>query len=224
MHMASLLEEALAAARTLGDKYEIGSTLVHLGSAICEQRDYARAQCLYAEGLASLRNWGLHLTLPCFLHSGQRWGITCVAWDSCRTSLARWRNLGVSQWGWIAECLDAMAMICVAQRHLPEAGRLAGAADALRSLVGIPAAALTQRLCRRFSTVLAGQDRSLFDAAWLEGRTLLGTGDGCCWRCRMCLSLRTRVQRARRWKPSPPTYPANLTAREAKCAAAVGRG
>ena len=27
-------------------------------------------------------------------------------------------------------------MICVAQRHLPEAGRLAGAADALRSLVG----------------------------------------------------------------------------------------
>ena len=91
-----------------------------------------------------MRNWGLHLTLPMRTTT---WASTRLQGDylrrrdSCSTSLARWRNLGVSQWGWIAECLDAMAMICVAQRHLPEAGRLAGAADALRSLVGMPAAA-----------------------------------------------------------------------------------
>ena len=36
-----------------------------------------------------------------------------------------------------------------------------------------------------------------------------------CWRCRMCLSLRTRAESAP-LEALPPTYPANLTAREAE--------
>ncbi len=64
-------------------------------------------------------------------------------------------------------------MLCVAQRHLAEAGRLAGAADALRNLVGTPAASRSRSaFVGDFSSVRSQQDRSVFGAAWAEGQGL----------------------------------------------------
>ena len=81
--------------RTLGDKYEIGSTLVHLGSAICEQRDYARAQCLLCRRFGLFEELGIAFDIA-DAHYWDRHGAAAGdylrAWDSCALSLARWRN------------------------------------------------------------------------------------------------------------------------------------
>ena len=151
--------------------------LVHLGSAMCEQRDYARAQLLYEEGLAFFVELGLAFDIAdAHYYLGQAarlQGDYPRAWALFRESLARWRTLGISQWGWIAECLEGIAMLCVAQQHLAEAGRLAGAADALRRLVGMPAASRSRSaFVGDFSSVRSQQDRSVFGAAWAEGQGL----------------------------------------------------
>ena len=171
------LEESLATGRALGDNYEISSELVHLGSAMCEQGDYAKAQLLYEEGLALFVELGLDFDIAdghYYLGQAARLqGEHIRAWALFRESLARWRTLGVTQWGWIAECLDAMAMICIAQKYLAEAGRLAGAAEALRTLIGTPATSRSRSaFVADFGAVRSQEDRSRFDQGWAEGRGL----------------------------------------------------
>ncbi len=77
---------------------------------MCEQRDYARAQLLYEEGLALFVELGLAFDIAdAHYYLGQATrlqGDHPRAWALFRESLARWRTLGISQWGWIAECLE----------------------------------------------------------------------------------------------------------------------
>jgi predicted ATPase/DNA-binding CsgD family transcriptional regulator len=223
------LEEALALARALGDRYEISSELVHLGSAMCEQGDYAKAQLLYEEGLALFVELGLDFDIAdghYYLGQAARLqGDYTRAWALFRESLARWRALGLTQWGWIAECLDAMAMICIAQKHLVEAGRLAGAAEALRNLIGTPAASRSRSaFVADFSTVRSQEDRSRFDQGWAKGNELSSEEA-----MDYALSLPAELGAARLPARTPAgaaltPYPANLTGREVEILRLLAQG
>jgi predicted ATPase/DNA-binding CsgD family transcriptional regulator len=224
------LEESLATGRALGDKYEISSELVHLGSAMCEQGDYAQAQLLYEEGLALFVELDLDFDIAdghYYLGQAARLqGDHLRAWALFRESLARWRALGVTQWGWIAECLDGMATICIAQRHLVEAGRLAGAAEALRNLIGTPAASRSRSaFVADFGAVRLQEDRSRFDLGWAEGRELSSEQA-----MNYALSLPAEFAAERLPATKEPgtaastPYPANLTAREVEILRLLAQG
>jgi predicted ATPase/DNA-binding CsgD family transcriptional regulator len=171
------LEEGLAICRALGDKYMLGGMLLHLGSLMCEQQDYVRAQSLYEEGLALFQELGAEFDIADIYRSlGQAarlQGDYPRAWALFRESLARWRALGVSQWGWIAECLDGLATICAGHRQFVEAVRLSGAADALRTMIGMPTSSRSRNsFAGDLTTVRPQLDEAAFAAAWAEGRAL----------------------------------------------------
>ncbi len=224
------LQESLVIGRALGDKYEISSELVHLGSAMCEQGDYAKAQLLYEEGLALFVELGLDFDIAdghYYLGQAARLqGDNPRAWTLFRESLVRWRMLGVTEWGWIAECLDGMAMICIPQKCLIEAGRLAGAAEALRNLIGTPAASRSRSaFVADFGAVRSQEDRSRFDQGWAEGRGLSSAQamDYALSLPAEWATLRLAAAREPAGAASAP-YPANLTWREIEVLRLLAQG
>ncbi|HEY7494801.1 MAG TPA: hypothetical protein VIH59_27335, partial [Candidatus Tectomicrobia bacterium] len=76
----------------------------------------------------------------------------------------------------IAECLESLAEIAVAQQHLHQAARLLGAAEALRGDLGAPLAPREQaRVARHVATVRTGLGAAAFGAAWTAGQTTART-------------------------------------------------
>ena len=72
----------------------------------------------------------------------------------------------------IAECLEGLAEVAVAQQHLPQAAQFLGAAAALRTAIGAPLSPREQaRIARHMSTVRAGLGDAAFGAAWTAGQT-----------------------------------------------------
>jgi non-specific serine/threonine protein kinase len=214
------LEKCLAIFRALGNKYNIGGVLLHLGSAMCEQQDYVRAQSLYEEALALFQELGSDIEIADIYrslgHVARLQGDYARAWALFRESLARWRALGISQWGWIAECLDGIATLCAAQQQFVEAVRLAGAADALRNLIGMPASARSRSAFASDLTAVRTQlDEAAFAAAWAEGHAL--SSEQAIEYALALPEIPASASPPVAHEPValvPPTYPAGLTARE----------
>jgi DNA-binding winged helix-turn-helix (wHTH) protein len=71
----------------------------------------------------------------------------------------------------IAECLEGLADVAVAQQHLHQAAQLLGAAEALRAKIGAPLSPREQtRVARHVSTVRARLGDAAFGAAWAAGQ------------------------------------------------------
>ena len=86
-------------------------------------------------------------------------------------SLALRRELG-NKHG-LAECLEGLAGVAVAQRQLERAARLLGAAETLREATGAPLSPRERvRYDRDVSTVRAGLGEAAFAAAWATGKAM----------------------------------------------------
>ena len=84
-------------------------------------------------------------------------------------SLALRRELGDKHG--LAECLEGLAGVAVAQQHLERAARLLGAAAALREAIGAPLSPREQaRYDRDMSALRADLGEAAFAAAWATGR------------------------------------------------------
>src|SRR5262249_31655310 len=73
----------------------------------------------------------------------------------------------------LAECLEGLAGVAVAQQHLERAARLLGAAEPLREATGAPLSPRERvRYDRDVSAVRAGLDDVAFVAAWATGKAM----------------------------------------------------
>ena len=221
------ITEALEMARELGDKYEIGSELVHLGTVACEQHDYVRAESLYQEGLAFFQElgaeWDIADALHCLSQAVRLQGDYSRAWALFRESLARWRTLGVSQWGWISECLDGIATVCANQRQFIAAVRLAGAADALRTAIGMSTASSRISFRGDLTAARTQVDKAVFAAAWAEG-IALSAEQAMDYALALPEIFAPPPVATEPVALAPPTYPAGLTAREVEVLQLLAQG
>jgi hypothetical protein len=86
-------------------------------------------------------------------------------------SLALRRELGDKHG--LAESLEGLAGMAVAQQQLERAARLLGAAAALREAIGAPLSPRERvRYDRDVSTVHAGLDEAAFAAMWAMGKAM----------------------------------------------------
>jgi predicted ATPase/class 3 adenylate cyclase len=155
----SLLEESLAIRRELGDEARAASSLGNLGILAFERGDLDDAESRFLEALELDR-----------MH-GNEWG-TCTGLDSLvavaieRGDHERARELNramlasvqrVRDQELMAFGLEKAAILAAAENKAARAGRLAGAADAVREAAGI--------------------DRSDFDRGWLDRHLSQVAGD-----------------------------------------------
>jgi len=74
----------------------------------------------------------------------------------------------------LAECLEGLAGMAVAQQHLERAARLLGAAETLREAIGAPLSSRERvRYDRDVSAMRAGLGEAAFAAAWAAGKATL---------------------------------------------------
>jgi predicted ATPase/class 3 adenylate cyclase len=146
----SLLEESLALRRELGDEAGMASSLGNLGNLEFERGDLDDAEASFLEELeldrAHGNEWGTCAALDSLAAVAIERGQYERAYELNRDMLALAQRVGDSEL--IAFGLEKAAVLARQQRQLVRAGRLLGAADALRQAAGL--------------------DRSPFDSAWLE--------------------------------------------------------
>jgi DNA-binding CsgD family transcriptional regulator len=133
------LTEALALAREIDDKYQMASSLIHIGGIAKDNHKYLHAQTLYEEGLALFQemgaDWDTADALSKLGHLVQAKGNFSRAGELFRESLARWRAIGTFQWIGVAGCLDGLASVYAYHHQFEAAVNLFGAAEALRDVL-----------------------------------------------------------------------------------------
>jgi predicted ATPase/class 3 adenylate cyclase len=146
----SLLEESLAVRRELGDEARTASALSNLGVVAFEQGDLDEAEARFTESLALDRahgnEWGSAAALDNLAAVALERADSERARDLVRDTLEAAERVGDREV--IAFALEKAAVLAAMEGDALRAGRLAGAADALRESTGI--------------------DRSRFDGEWLE--------------------------------------------------------
>ena len=169
----ALLEESVTLFRDTGDKEGLALTLNFLGTVVHAQGDNERATALYEESLGLCTAIGFKWdTALAFCRLGT---VVHAQGDDARAtalyeeSLALYRELG-NKHG-LAECLEGLAGVAVAQRQLERAARLLGAAETLRQATGAPLSPGERaRYDRDMSAVRAGLGEAAFAAAWATGK------------------------------------------------------
>jgi Tetratricopeptide repeat len=137
------------------------------------QGDNERATALYEESLGLCTAIGFKWdTALAFCRLGT---VVHAQGDDARAtalyeeSLALYRELG-NKHG-LAECLEGLAGVAVAQRQLERAAQLLGAAETLRQATGAPLSpGARARYDRDMSAVRAGLGEAAFAAAWATGK------------------------------------------------------
>ena len=146
----SLLEESLAIRRELGDQARAASSLGNLGVLAFERGDLDEAESRFLEALELDRmhgnEWGASATLDSLVAVAIERGDHARARELNREMLASAKRVGDQES--IAFGLEKAAILAAVENEAARAGRLAGAADAVREAAGI--------------------DRSDFDRAWLD--------------------------------------------------------
>jgi tetratricopeptide (TPR) repeat protein len=177
----SLLEEKLAVDRELDNRWGVAESFLHLGFVASDQGEHERAAELYEESLALFRELGRT--------SGVAWslsGLGSVALHQqeyaraatlLKESLALFRELGdkpgIGTRGGLADCLERLARVAVAEGQPERAARLLGAAEALRDALGAPLPPADGAEYQRDVTVIrAGLGEEAFAAAWAAGRAM----------------------------------------------------
>ena len=171
-----LLEESLTLLRELGDTGIEGEVLGALGLVAFQQGNLALAHSLVEEGLTHLQAkndlnigdniaWTLALLAQVIACEGD--GATARAlYEQC-LAIARKGPLHLNT----PLYLEGLAGVVAAQGELPLAGRLWGAAEALRDGMGTPIPpAYRADYERSVATVHTLLGEQAFAAAWAEGR------------------------------------------------------
>ena len=182
---------------------------------------------MYQEGLAFFQElgaeWDIADALHCLSQAVRLQGDYSRAWALFRESLARWRTLGVSQWGWISECLDGIATVCANQRQFIAAVRLAGAADALRTAIGMSTASSRISFRGDLTAARTQVDKAVFAAAWAEG-IALSAEQAMDYALALPEIFAPPPVATEPVALAPPTYPAGLTAREVEVLQLLAQG
>jgi tetratricopeptide (TPR) repeat protein len=169
----ALLEESVALFRELDDRRGVSNGLTNLGYLALYQADYARAAALTAETVHIQRELGNleHvalclgiLGLATFLEGD---GPAAVPFFAESVQLSQ--ELGYKHV--LAFCLDGIAAFA-ATRRPDDAGRLFGAADALRESIGIDSDPEKEIVSEQRSAVRERLGLSAFEGAHAEGRLL----------------------------------------------------
>src|SRR6185312_2921094 len=155
----SLLEEGLAIRRELGDHARMASSLSNLGIGAFEQGDLDDAEGRFLEALeldrAHGNEWGAGAALDNLSAVAVERGDDERARELNREALISAQRVGDQEL--IAFGLEKAAVLAATESDAARAGRLAGAADAVRETAGI--------------------DRSDFDQEWLQRHLSRVVGD-----------------------------------------------
>jgi predicted ATPase len=172
---AALYEDALRLYRVLGDQVGIRSMLNNLGLAAFYQGDYEPAAALLEQALAMARDSGarnsaaIALTNLSLVAQARRDYERAAARQS--EALELYRMLGNRDG--LAHCFENFALIAAARREHESAARLAGAAEALRALLGAPGRPNDREFnARRYAVMREQLGEVAFDAAWTHGASL----------------------------------------------------
>jgi predicted ATPase/class 3 adenylate cyclase/Flp pilus assembly protein TadD len=168
----ALWEEALALGRKVGDRTRVRAVLTNMGYAAMVRGDFKRAEVHLEEGLAIARE----LNEP-YANAGSLLNLGIVATrrgDHGRAktlleeSLALHRELGSNRD--VAECLEVMAEVAGGLGEDLRAGRLWGAAGALRQATDNPWLLYEGRLHEPYLSAARSQmEESEWSEAWQEG-------------------------------------------------------
>jgi tetratricopeptide (TPR) repeat protein len=168
-------EESLSIHRELGHRLRIALTLGNLGELAHAQGDFASAQSLYDESLRLWKELGAKDGIACVLaglgNLAHDRGDYRVAQALHRESLeifSESRDL----WG-VAESLNLLAAVMLAQSEPRRATCLWSAAQRLRESIDVPLCpADQQKYDRRVAQARSTLGEAAFTAAWEEGRAL----------------------------------------------------
>jgi predicted ATPase/class 3 adenylate cyclase len=166
-----LLEESLAIRRELGDDTRTASTLGNLGTLAFERGDLDDAEARFLEELeldrANGNEWGTCAALDSLAAVAIERGHHERARELTREMLGLAKRVGDSEL--IAFGLEKAAVLAAVEGDAARAGRLAGAADAVRESVGIERSEFDSTWVERHLSAMAGAE---FGAARSEGREL----------------------------------------------------
>jgi non-specific serine/threonine protein kinase len=216
-------EEALTLARGLGDAGHslVAFTLVNLSQTVTLAGDHAYASALAEEGLALARATGYTMMAGVALLNLGR--IAVGRRDPRRAGalllegLALFRDLGFQEK--IAEALGGLAAAARAAGQRERAARLAGAAEAVRGVIGARLLSGHLSYDRDLHIARAGVDEAVWAREFAEGRSLsLDEAVACA-----SASIVTEGD-AQPGRAAPPALPLGLTAREVEVLRLVAQG
>jgi predicted ATPase len=166
-----LLEEGLAVRRSLGDEVRTASSLSNLGIVAFEQGDLDDAEARFLEALeldrAHGNEWGSCAALDSLVAVAIERGEHERARELSREMLASAQRVGDREL--IAFGLEKAAVLAAVESEVGRAGRLAGAADAVRESAGIERSDFDRQWLDRHLSRVAGDE---FNTCRAQGRAI----------------------------------------------------
>jgi ATP/maltotriose-dependent transcriptional regulator MalT len=226
----SLLEEALALSREVGDKMGIAVCIRLSGQLALSKGNAAEARSFAGESLALFReigdrqNTALALCLLARVEAEQgNYPAARTLYEESLDTAAR----GMDDKGLIPSCLEGLAVVVAAQGELVWAARLWGAAESLRKATGIPLPPVEHPAYERsIATARNLLGDKTFAAAWAEGRTMTSE-QALAAQASVTISEEEPAEKELpigTKPPSPPTYTDDLTAREVEVLRLLAQG
>lgn len=167
----SLYEECLSIFRELGDTTGVAWSLNYLGDVARSQGDLPAARSLYEQSLATFRElgdlWGMAASLADLGNLARDQGDGSAAQRLYGESIKIFQQLGHKRG--VARVLECFACLAVAQEPR-QSLRLAGAAAAVRKLLGAPLTSAEQaKLEEAIEPARRALSTTASQTAWLEG-------------------------------------------------------
>lgn len=224
----ALLEEGLALAREIGDQSGAAAVQGLLGMVVFSEGKLVEARQLVEDCLSFVGKEG---------HQGMNASFLCLLGEIItaqrehgraralfQESLAIAQSIGNGKNEVVAECLEGMAKLALAQGYYPWAVRLWGAADHLRKMIEQPGMSSLRAIQeQQMETAREFLGRKAFDALLEEGRAMTAEE-----------AFAARSARSPQQTPAPPpalpsrkkppAYPAGLTAREVEVLRLIAQG
>jgi predicted ATPase/class 3 adenylate cyclase len=167
----SLLADSITARRELGDEPGTAAGLTNLGSVAFEQGDLDEAESLFHEAItldrAHANDWGAAVALDGLAAVVLERGDYDRANEVVRETLMWAQRLADKEL--IAFALEKAAVLAAAEGNAARAGRLAGAADALRESAGFERSRFDREWLDRHLGAASGEE---FEGARVTGRAL----------------------------------------------------
>jgi predicted ATPase/class 3 adenylate cyclase len=169
------LARATEAARRSGDPASIAFAALARGRVASYLRHLAEARPRFVEAMERFleigdRRWEL-IARSELAHGLRRDGAVDEARDEYRQTIREWQRLGNR--GAIANQLECLAFVAIAQDDGPRAARLLGAAEALREVALATMLPIElEEYALEMDRLRAGLDAASLATAWAEGRAL----------------------------------------------------
>jgi tetratricopeptide (TPR) repeat protein len=171
----SLYEESLSIFRELGDRTGMAWSLNYEGDVAHEQGDDAGARALYDQSLTIFRElgdkWGVAGCLVDLGNLARDHKDYQTSRSQYRESMKLFQELGQKRG--MARLLDCLACSAALQSQPEHALRLAGAAAAMRRVLGAPLPLVDQaRLEKTLESARQSVSPTIAAAAWMDGWTI----------------------------------------------------